>query len=142
MARTATQLNILLLFVAMVAASGWCNSTEAQVVSEIGTFDPSKFGDKEFILYERQLNALLKTRRDEEKAFVRGIVLSVRAGKLPAKLVQSTYGWVRNKRPDTKYPFVFFERVIRLLAAREKLAPEIIPDFDYRVYRRIITPTR
>ena len=82
---------------------GFAVTAQAQV-SETGSFDPSKFGDKEFVLYERQLNALLKTRRDEEKAFVGGIVLAVRTGKLPAKLVQTTYGWIRNKRPDTKYP--------------------------------------
>lgn len=128
--------------VVLAALFSFSGTLSGQVVSETGSFDPNKFSDKQFVLYEKQLNALLKTRRDEEKAFVRGVVLAVREGKLPSKLVQTTYGWVRNKRPNTKYPFVFFERVLRLQAAKSKLASNVVPAFDYRVYRRVITPTR
>lgn len=95
---------------------------------------PESFDSKQFVEYERQLNALLKTRHDEEKKFVGQIVAQVRLGKIPSRLVSTSYSWVRNKRPDTNYPFVYFERVIRIQAKAIKLEKEI-PEFDYSIYR-------
>lgn len=83
--------------------------------------------------YERQLNAMLKTRRDEEKEFVGLVVNQIRLGRIPSKLVSTSFEWVRNKRPTTKYPFVYFERVLRLQADRLGLASEI-PPFDFSIY--------
>lgn len=114
--------------------------SDAQI-NEPGSFVIERFSDAQFALYERQLNALLKTRRDEEKLFVNQVVARVKEGKLPPKLVQTSYGWVRNKRPGTKYPFVFFERVLRIQARKAELA-DVVPDFDYRIYRKVLTPTR
>lgn len=84
-----------------------------------------------FTDYEERLNAILKTRRDEEKKFVNQVLLQVRAGELPEHLVETSYKWVINKRPDTNYPFVFFERVLRLHATALELE---IPAFDYSIY--------
>lgn len=96
-------------------------------------FMPEKYEASQFAEYERQLNALLKTRYDEEKQFVSKIVTQVRLGNIPSQLVSTSYGWVRNKRPDTYYPFVYFERVIRIQANAINLGDEI-PKFDYSIY--------
>lgn len=82
--------------------------------------------------YEKRLNAILRTRLDAEKEFVKKVVQLVREEKLPRKLVDTSFKWVRNRRPDTNYPFVYFERVLRLQAKRLKYD---IPPFDYDVYR-------
>ncbi len=96
-------------------------------------FMPEKFDASQFEEYERQLNAMLKTRYDQEKKFVSQIVAQVRLGKIPSRLVSTSYSWVRNKRPDTNYPFVYFERVIRIQAKAINLEKEI-PKFDYSMY--------
>jgi hypothetical protein len=93
-----------------------------------------------FLEYERQLNAMLKTRRNEEKEFIALVVNQIRLQKIPTKLVNTSFEWVRNKRPDTKYPFVYFERVLRLQATRLDLGKEI-PSFDYAIYSQTTDPT-
>ena len=90
----------------------------------------------QFIEFERQLNAILKTRRTEEKEFVGQVVNQIRLGLIPSKLVTTSFEWVRNKRPTTKYPFIYFERVLRLQGSRLGLANEI-PPFDFSVYSGI-----
>lgn len=85
--------------------------------------------------YEQRLNAILKTRRDEEKEFVERVVNKVKDGAIPERLVETSFKWVQNKRPDTNYPFVYFERVLRIQAKRLELEREI-PPFDYDIYKR------
>lgn len=89
--------------------------------------------DLRFIDYEERLNALLKTRRDEEKLFVAQVILKVKNGELPERLIETSYKWVMNKRPDTDYPFIYFERVLRIQAALLKIP---LPDFDYEIYEK------
>ncbi len=126
-------------FVCLVLALA-CGTTSAQINGP-GSFEPgNKFSDAQWKLYERQLNALLKTRRDEEKEYVNEVVENVKSGLIPYKLVATSYGWVRNKRPDTKYPFVFFEQVLRIQGKKAKLPKGAVPKFDYRVYRKLIVP--
>ena len=81
--------------------------------------------------YEDQLNATLKTRFEAEKNYVEQVVELIRQNRLPKKLVDSAWIWVRQNRPYTRYPFVYFERILRLQA--EKLELEI-PDFDRENY--------
>lgn len=95
---------------------------------------PETFSAAQFAEYERQLNAILKTRTDEEKLFVKKIVTLVRLGKIPSRLVSTSYQWGRKNRPDTNYPFIYFEKVIRIQAKALKLQDEI-PPFDYSVYK-------
>ena len=90
----------------------------------------------QFVEFERQLNAILKTRRDEEKQFVGLVVNQIRLGLIPSKLVTTSFKWVRNKRPTTKYPFIYFERVLRLQADRLGLVDQI-PPFDFSIYSQI-----
>jgi len=99
-----------------------------------GANDPQQAQDEvelRFADYEAKLNAILKTRRNEEKEFVAAVLTKVRAGEIPVPMMESSFLWVINNRPDTKYPFVYFERVLRVQA---KLAKVEIPEFDYQVY--------
>ncbi|MDE0934866.1 MAG: hypothetical protein OSA89_03060 [Mariniblastus sp.] len=97
-------------------------------------FLPESFTNTQFAEYERKLNALLKTRADEEKKFVNQIVMQVKLGKIPSRLVSTSYQWGRTKRPNTNYPFIYFEKVIRIQAKAMKLEKEI-PAFDYSIYK-------
>ena len=57
----------------------------------------------------------LRARRAEEFAFLERIITMVDQGQLPVDLVRSTFDWARHKRP---YPYVYFERAIKIRAAR------------------------
>ena len=94
---------------------------------------PPDSSNARYELYERQLNAILKTRRDEEKLFVKQVVDQVKKNRLPAKLVNTSFEWGRKNRPFTKYPFVYFERVLRLQAKKLGLK-NVVPPFDYGIY--------
>ncbi len=85
--------------------------------------------------YEERLNAILKSRRDEERDFVKKVVNRVKAGTIPERLVETSYKWVLNERPDTKYPFVYFEKVLRLQAKKLRIE-SAVPEFDYDIYKR------
>lgn len=83
--------------------------------------------------YEAKIQAILRTRLNEEKAFVTLVMEKVRAGEIPEKMVETSYKWVLNKHPDTNYPFVYFERVLRIQGDKAGIE---IPPFDYEVYRQ------
>jgi hypothetical protein len=63
-----------------------------------------------------RLQAGLRTRLPAEKAFVEKVAALVRSGRLPAKLVDSTYLWAVERR--TEYPFPAFQQALRLQAAK------------------------
>lgn len=79
---------------------------------------------------EDRLNFGLKTRRPTEKAFIRQVVALVDAGTLDQKIVDESFFWVRRemekkKKGDPtarkhilKYPFIFFQRIVKLNAKR------------------------
>lgn len=79
---------------------------------------------------EERLNYGLKTRRPTEKAFIRKVVALVDAGKLKQKVVDESFFWVRRemeksrmgdpnaRKHISKYPFIFFQRVVTLNAKR------------------------
>jgi hypothetical protein len=83
--------------------------------------------------YEDKIQAILKTRLPEEKEFVTDVLQLVREGKLPERIVETSYKWALNKHPDSNYPFVYFERVLRIQANKLKIE---LPEFDYSVYRQ------
>ena len=66
------------------------------------------------ISLEDQLKTGLKARRPEETEFIDEVARLVNAGKLPRKLVDSTFMWALRRR--TNYPFPAFERALRLQA--------------------------
>ena len=73
--------------------------------------------------YEAQLNAVLMTRRLEERAYIEQVVQLVADQKLPKRIVDSSWLWIRKNRPNTRNPFVYFERILRLQA--EKLGFDV-----------------
>ena len=125
----------MVVFVSLMAVFSSSRDVNAQ------TFAPENFTDQRFEQYEQQLNAILLTRRDEERQFISSIVTQVRAGRLPSKLVQTSFRWVQKKRPDTNFPFIYFERVLRLQATAAGL-PNTIPPFDFDIYNQFDTGTR
>ncbi|MDA0659049.1 MAG: hypothetical protein O2931_13775 [Planctomycetota bacterium] len=63
-----------------------------------------------------QLEKGLKARRPEEFAYIGYIHSLVESGDLPVKLVLETFHWSR--RQDPHFPFPYFQRAIRVRAAR------------------------
>ena len=59
------------------------------------------------------------------------VTLLIQQDQWPKQLVDSSWQWVRTKRPGTNSPFVYFERVLRLRAQK---AGFLIPPFDDRIY--------
>ncbi len=84
--------------------------------------------------YEQKLNAILKTRSDQERLFIAQLVANVRTGTVPLTLVSTSFQWVRENRPLTKYPFIYFEKVLRLQADRIGVVAAI-PPFDFEGFR-------
>jgi len=103
------------------------------------SFSPESFTQARFDQYEQQLNAILKTRREEEREFISQIVALVRTGRLPSSMVQTSFQWVYKKRPATKFPFIYFERVLRIQADTAGFG---IPEFDFAIYRQFDSGTR
>lgn len=62
-----------------------------------------------------QLESGLQARRDVELVFITRVVNMVEQDTLPLPLVLSTYQWARPKKPR---PFPYFERALRIRAAR------------------------
>jgi hypothetical protein len=82
----------------------------------LGAFAEEPVGGGRVISLEDQLNTGLKTRRPEETEFVEEVARLVNEGKLPRKLVDSTFSWAVRRRQT--YPFPAFERALRLQADR------------------------
>lgn len=66
--------------------------------------------------FEDRLQAGLRTRLPDEKAFIEKVASLVRTGRLPAKVVDSTYLWAVERR--TEHPFPAFQKALRIQAAR------------------------
>ena len=79
-------------------------------------FAEEPVGGAQVISLEDQLNTGLKTRRPEETEFIEKVARLVNEGKLPRKLVDSTFMWAVRRRQT--YPFPAFERALRLQADR------------------------
>ena len=65
--------------------------------------------------FRQQLEKGLYARRPEEFAFIARVVRMVDENQLSRRLVESTFQWARKKRP---YPYVYFERGLKVRAAR------------------------
>ena len=72
--------------------------------------------EKTFVSLETRLKKGLQARLPGENAFVDAVVEQVNAGRLPQKLVDSTYLWAVQRRQS--YPFPCFQRALRIQAAR------------------------
>ena len=65
---------------------------------------------------ETRLKNGLQARLPRENRFVADVVDHVHAGRLPQKLVDSTYLWAVQRKP--RYPFAAFEKALRIHAAK------------------------
>jgi hypothetical protein len=65
---------------------------------------------------EDRLKAGLKVRAPADVAFCDRVIEAVRAGEIPAQVVDSTYLWA--VRRGKKYPFPAFRQAIRVKAER------------------------
>jgi len=65
---------------------------------------------------KNRLKAGLRTRLPEEEQFLDDVVLLVRNGKLPGKLVDSIYLWAIGRRKE--YPFPAFEKALKIQAKK------------------------
>ena len=130
--------------VTVTGASATPLETRAGISGDTGSED-TRFDtvqdDAYFKQYEIQLNAILKTRRDEEKAFISLVVAQVRAGALTTRLINTSFRWVQKKRPNINYPFVYFEKVLRLLAIKQGVG-DAVPPFDMDIYSTRPTPVQ
>lgn len=100
---------------------------DASIVQSGDQFSPARLQE-----YERQLNAVLKTRRTEERQFIQRLVTQIGTGAVSTELVQTSFKWVRKKRPDTPFPFLYFERVLRIIAQQQGVGDQI-PPYDTSV---------
>jgi len=96
------------------------------------TQSADQFSAERLIEYERQLNSILRTRRVEERAFISQLVAQIEAGAVSTELVQTSFRWVKKKRPLTPFPFLYFERVVRIIATQQGIGDQI-PPFDSSV---------
>jgi hypothetical protein len=65
---------------------------------------------------EDRLKTGLRPRRPEEIGFIEDVAQLVRMGRLPEKIVDSTYLWAIQRQ--RKYPYPLFERALRIQADR------------------------
>ena len=68
---------------------------------------------------QQQLEKGLRVKRPEDLKFVKLVVTMVGNNTLPLPLVKSAFLWARKKALTTPYPFPYFERALRVLAAKQ-----------------------
>ena len=68
---------------------------------------------------KQQLEKGLRARRPEEFKFVELVVKMVANDTLPLPMVKGTFLWARKKAMTTRYPFPYFERALRVRAAKK-----------------------
>jgi hypothetical protein len=105
MFRHAFAVAVLLAPLSVVAHVGRAVAAEAQTGNDGG----------EVSLLDR-LKTGLRVKAPRDVRFVETVAQRVREGRLPAKIVDSTYLWSVSR--GKKYPFPAFEHVIRLQAER------------------------
>jgi len=97
----------------------------------MGNGQSQEFNEQSLPEFERQLNAILKTRLPEEKKYIATVIELIEKEKLPRRLVNASFKYVRNQRPYAKNRFVYFVRVLQILGKREKTP---VPEFDFKIY--------
>ena len=70
----------------------------------------------EGITLKQALEKGLKARRPSEFAFIRLVVKKVEEGKLPVKMVESTFIWARAKQQ--LFPMPYFEKAMQIQAKK------------------------
>lgn len=117
----ALQCAVVLVGLWLSSAAVCCGQDSAVTLAEISDLEQ----------YEKQVNAMLKTRLDAEKAYVALLVTMIKEGDLPRELMDRAVLWVQYKRAIAHTPFVYFAKVLELSADRAHVE---VPPFDYNVY--------
>lgn len=104
------------LFLVLLAACLWCHPSAAGASETSVTSSEAAF---ELTDLKQQLEKGLRARRDSEFEFIALIVTMVDNNQLPLDLVKSTFLWARKKALKTRYPFPYFERGLRVRAAKQ-----------------------
>jgi hypothetical protein len=102
----------------MVIAGVWAILLASAFLSPVDDASSASTGQAmgaEVADLQEQLEDGLKARLPREFEFIDRVVSLVQQGRLPLDLVKSTFQWARAKRP---YPFPYFERGLRLRAAK------------------------
>ena len=102
----------------LMLAAGFSHLTAATTLGEAETFSWSPMA-VEVTDLKLQLEKGLRARRPEEFKFVKLVVTMVENDSLPLPLVKSTFLWARKKAITTRYPFPYFERALRVRAAKQ-----------------------
>jgi len=99
------------LFLVALLAGRACAAPSAGAAGSVEAGD-----DATDISLADRLKTGLRARRPEETEFVEHVARLVDTGKLPRKLVDSTYIWAIRRRSD--YPLPAFQRALHLQAER------------------------
>lgn len=110
---------LLFMFIGMIVANKLMSAdSSVDVESERGVAT----------LKERLMNGL-RARTDTERYYVEEVVRFVHEGKLPVKLVDSTFLWVRKNKANNNYPIFYFKRILEYRAKTLNLE---VPDAKIR----------
>ena len=106
----------LVLIACLVASSGLPAARGEEGPSLLVPPSNREGDDGAVMSLEDRLTMGLKVRRPVDVAFVEQVATLVQQGKLPHKLVDSTYLWAVKRRQT--YPFPAFQQALRLQAER------------------------
>jgi len=113
-----TSISTCWLALLLTLAAGLSFLTVATTLGQGDTISRSPVA-VEVIDLKQQLEKGLRARRPEEFKFVDLVVKMVGNDSLPLPLVKSTFLWARKKALTTRYPFPYFERALRVRAAKQ-----------------------
>jgi len=99
-------------------AAGWVTTATLATTVTASEQDASPIS-ADVLDLKQQLEKGLKARRPSEFAFINLVVAMVENDSLPMDLVKSTFLWARKKGLSTRYPFPYFERALRIRAAKQ-----------------------
>ena len=103
-----------LLLAASVA--GMLSAPTLEIHARADDVAPATDDGKTAVTLESRLTTGLKARRPEDVEFVERVAELVRTGRLPAKVVDSTFLWAIRRRQS--YPFPAFQKALRIQADR------------------------
>ena len=122
MFRSTTRMRSLTLLLPLTAVLSFGSATA--VCSATTTLEQGNASLRPSVAAEvgdlkQQLEKGLRARRPAELQFVELVVTMVGNDTLPLDLVKSTFLWARKKAKSTRYPFPYFERALRVRAAKQ-----------------------
>jgi hypothetical protein len=111
---TPTALSLLLVLGLLAAALLLPDRIDNRALAATGPLRPNitPGSPRQGISFRDRLIVGLQARRGSEVAFIDDVVLHVRLGKLPERLVNQTFFWSRDRAKRTDFPKVGTQRPI------------------------------